>query len=137
MNGKISLKPSRRRWIILAIIFGALVLNYIDRQIVSILKPTLKNAFEIDDSGYARLVNIFTVCYAVMYPAAGWLVDRLGAGITMLGGMVTWSFACLGAAVTRGFPNFAAFRGMLGIAEPMAFPAQLRVVTLWFPGSLR
>ena len=72
-----------------------------------------------------------------MYPVAGWLVDRLGARWMMLAGILTWSLACLGAGLTRTFGHFAFFRGMLGVAEPMAFPSQLRVVTMWFPGSLR
>lgn len=131
------MSPLRRRWFILAIIFGAIVLNYVDRQILSILKPTLKDEFGFDDRGYAVLVNVFTVCYALMYPVSGWLVDRLGPRIVMLGGIFTWSSACLGAALTRSFGMFAFFRGMLGLAEPTAFPAQLRVVTTWFPGSLR
>src|SRR6188508_2033299 len=97
------LTPSRRRWIILAIIFGALVLNYVDRQIVSILKPTLKTEFSLDDSGYARLVNVFAICYAGMYPVAGWLVDRFGARGIMLTGIIGWSMACLGAGLTRTF----------------------------------
>ncbi len=126
-----------RRWFILALIFCAIVLNYFDRQIVSILKPTLKGHFRLDDSGYALLANIFTACYACMYPVAGWLVDRFGARMMMLAGVVTWSFACLGAGVTRTFGQFAFFRGLLGLAEPIAFPAQLRVVTVWFPGNLR
>src|SRR6185295_18829528 len=71
-----SLTPRRRRWLILALIFSAIVLNYFDRQIVSILKPTLKSEFQLDDAGYAVLANIFTCCYAVMYPVAGLLVDR-------------------------------------------------------------
>jgi MFS transporter, ACS family, hexuronate transporter len=131
------LTPYRRRWIILALIFCAIVLNYFDRQIVSILKPTLKAEFRLDDPGYARLANIFTVCYACMYPVAGWLVDRFGARSMMLTGILAWSTACIGAGVTRTFGQFALFRGMLGMAEPMAFPAQLRVVTIWFPGTLR
>jgi MFS transporter, ACS family, hexuronate transporter len=131
------LPPRRRRWIILALIFCAIVLNYFDRQIVSILKPTLKITFRLDDPGYALLVNIFTVCYACMYPVAGWLVDRWGARSMMLAGVIAWSSACLGAVLTRTFVQFAFFRGMLGLAEPIAFPAQLRVVTVWFPGALR
>ena len=75
------LSPRRRRWIILALIFCAIVLNYFDRQIVSILKPALKAEFGLDDAGYAMLANIFTVCYACMYPVAGWLVDRFMAPI--------------------------------------------------------
>ncbi len=129
--------PLRRRWFILVIIFGAIVLNYIDRQILSILKPTLKVEFGFDDRGYALLVNVFTVGYAVMYPVTGWLVDRFGPRIVMLSGIFTWSVACLGAGLTRGFGSFAVCRGLLGLSEPTAFPAQLRVVTTWFPGSLR
>jgi ACS family hexuronate transporter-like MFS transporter len=129
--------PSRRRWIILALIFCAIVLNYFDRQILSILKPKLKTEFNLDDPGYALLANIFTFCYASMYPVTGWVVDRFGARRMMLAGILGWSTACLGAGLTRTFGQFAFFRGMLGVAEPMAFPAQLRVVTMWFPGSLR
>jgi ACS family hexuronate transporter-like MFS transporter len=129
--------PHRRRWIILGLIFSAVVLNYFDRQIVSILKPTLKAEFALDDRGYAWLANVFTFCYAAMYPVAGWLVDHFGARAMMLMGIVSWSAACLGAGFSRAFGQFAFFRGMLGMAEPMAFPAQLRVVAIWFPGALR
>src|SRR6187399_1009410 len=90
----------QRRWIILAIIFCAVVLNYFDRQIVSILKPTLKASFDIDDRGYALLVNVFTICYAAMYPVAGWLADRFGARILMLVGILGWSSSCLGCGLT-------------------------------------
>jgi len=131
------MNPFRRRWLILAVIFCAIVLNYIDRQILSVLKPTLKEEFLFDDRGYALLVNVFTVCYALMYPISGWLVDRFGAKRMMFAGVLTWSVACVGAGVTRSFGAFSFFRGMLGIAEPTAFPAQLRTVTMWFPGSLR
>jgi MFS transporter, ACS family, hexuronate transporter len=55
----------------------------------------------------------------------------------MLAGVIAWSSACLGAGLTRTFGQFAFCRGMLGLAEPIAFPAQLRVVTVWFPGTLR
>lgn len=131
------LLPHRRRWVILALIFGALVLNYIDRQIVSILKPTLKAEFGLDDSGYAWLVNVFTVCYATAYPIVGWLVDQFGARRMMLLGILTWSTACLGAGFSRSLGALTGFRGLLGLAEPTAFPAQLKVVTIWFPASMR
>jgi len=123
--------------VILAIIFVAVVLNYFDRQIVSILKPTLKDSLAIDDRGYALVVNAFTICYAAMYPAAGWLVDRFGARIMMLVGIVGWSAASVGAGLTTTLRAFMLCRGALGLFEPIAFPAQLRVVTAWFPGTLR
>src|SRR5262245_30390680 len=114
-----------------------MVLSYVDRQIVSILKPTLKSEFHLDDPGYAWLVNIFTLCYASAYPITGWLVDRFGPRRTMLVGIVAWSSACFGAGWARVFWLFGVCRGLLGLAEPVAYPAQLRVVAAWFPGSLR
>ena len=131
------MNPLRRRWFILALIFGAIVLNYIDRQSLSILKPTLKIEFGFDDRGYALLVNAFTIGYASMYPVAGWLVDRFGPRRVMLLGILSWSTACIGAGFTRALGSFTCFRGLLGLSEPTAFPAQLRVVTTWFPGALR
>ena len=131
------LTPERRRWLILGVVFVAIVLNYVDRQIVSILKPDLKKEFGLDDSGYATLVNVFLFCYASAYAPAGWLVDRFGAGRMMIYGMIGWSAACLGAGFSKTFGQLAFFRGALGIAEPTTFPAQLRVVTIWFPPKLR
>ena len=131
------LPPNRRRWIILGLIFSAMVLNYVDRQIISVLKPTIKSEFGIDDRGYAMLVNVFIVCYASTYAVAGWTVDRFGAGRMMFLGIIAWSSACLCAAFTKTFGQLAFFRGALGVAEPFTFPAQLRVVTIWFPSTLR
>ncbi len=131
------LTPQRRRWLILGVVFVTVVLNYVDRQIVSVLKPTLKAEFGLDDRGYATLVNVFVFCYACAYTPAGWLVDRFGAGRVMLCGILGWSTACFGAVFSKSFGQLAFFRGALGIAEPTAFPAQLRVVTIWFSPSLR
>ena len=70
--------PDKRRWILLGVMFFAIIFNYVDRQIVSILKPTLKAAYGMADSDYAFIVNTFTICYAIMYPVAGWLVEGWG-----------------------------------------------------------
>jgi ACS family hexuronate transporter-like MFS transporter len=134
---KVLLSPSNRRWWIVAIIFLAIVFNYVDRQIVSILKPVLKASFSLDDGGYATILNIFTVCYAVMYPVTGWMVDRFGARKVMFYGIITWSLACIGGGLSRTIGQFGFFRGLLGAAEPTNFPAQLKVIAVWFPGKLR
>lgn len=131
------LKPERRRWFIVGIIFLAIIFNYIDRQLVSILKPTLKDAFDMDDSGYALVVNIFTICYAIMYPISGWLVDKFGPGKVMFWGILTWGAASIGGGISRTFGQFAFFRGMLGLGEPTNFPSQIKAITVWFSGNLR
>lgn len=131
------LSPEKRRWFIVAIIFLAIVFNYVDRQILSVLKPVLKAEFKLDDGGYAMIVNVFTICYAVMYPVTGWMVDKFGARIVMFFGIITWSLACIGGGLSRTIGQFGFFRGLLGAAEPTNFPAQLKAVTIWFPGKLR
>ncbi len=133
----LSIPAERRRWYIIAVIFLAIVFNYYDRQIVSILKPMLKKEFDLGDDGYALVLNVFTVFYALMYPVSGWLVDKFGERKVMLAGVIGWSVACLGGGVSRTFGSFLFFRGMLGAAEPTNFPAQLKVITVWFSGKLR
>ncbi len=131
------LTPEKRRWLIIGVIFIAIVFNYMDRQIVSILKPILKTEFNLNDEGYAVIVNVFTVFYAVMYPVSGWLVDRFGARLVMFYGVIAWSLACVGGGLSRSVGQFTFFRGVLGMAEPTNFPAQLKVVTVWFSGKMR
>jgi ACS family hexuronate transporter-like MFS transporter len=72
-----------------------------------------------------------------MYPIAGWLADRFGARLLMFVGILGWSTACLGCGLSSTLGQLILFRGALGLFEPIAFPAQLRVVTVWFPGTLR
>jgi len=114
-----------------------MVFNYTDRQIVAILKPVLKREFHIGNDGYALILNVFTICYAIMYLVTGWLVDKFGARLMMFFGIIGWSLACIGGGISRSLTQFTFFRGMLGAAEPSNYPAQLRVVTMWFSGKLR
>jgi len=133
--------PTRRRWLIVAIIFAAMMLNYIDRATLSFLEKEVRELFSLDEIGYAWVVNIFIGFYALMYPVTGWLVDRFGRGDgvrrLMFGGIVVWSLACAACAFARKVWVFGAFRALLGSAEPMAYTAQIRVVTEWFPKKLR
>lgn len=129
--------PLYRRWLIILVIFLAIVFNYYDRQIVSILKPMLKAEYGLGDDGYALVINVFTLFYALMYPVSGWLVDRFGERRVMLIGILGWSLACFGGGFSRTFGSFLFFRGLLGASEPANFPAQLKVITVWFSGKMR
>ena len=113
--------PEKRKWMIVVTIFIAIICNYLDRQLLSILKPTIKAAFEMNDDGYAFIVNIFLICYAVMYPISGILVDRFGSKKVMLGGIVAWSLACIGGGLSTNVVEFTICRGILGLAEPTIF----------------
>jgi len=128
--------PPRSPWrlgIIVALLFTASFLNYLDRQTLSVLKPTIKAEFGLDDPGYAVLVNVFTFCYAAAYIGSGWVVDRLGARLALTLFMVGWSLATIGCGLARSFFIFGAFRALLGVMEPGNFPATIRAMTLWAP----
>jgi ACS family hexuronate transporter-like MFS transporter len=118
-----------------------MMLSYIDRVTVSFLKDEIQALFGINNTGYAWVANVFIFFYAVMYPVSGWLVDRFGGGDgvrrLMFGGIIVWSLACLGAAFTRTVGLFGVCRAVLGMAEPMAYGSQIRVVTEWFPVKSR
>lgn len=131
------INPYTHRWIIVAVIVIAIVCNYLDRQLLSILKPEILEHFNIGDVEFAWILNVFLICYAVMYPVSGWLVDKFGPKPVMMGGIVAWSIACIGGGIATDVYTFAACRGVLGLAEPTIFTGQLVAVTLWFDKKSR
>ncbi len=131
------LKPGNRKWVIVGTLFIAIICNYLDRQLLSILKPEILGHFQIGDLEYAWIVNIFLICYAVMYPLSGWLIDRFGPKRVLLVGITAWSLACIGGGCASNIYLFAMFRGILGLAEPTIFAGQLVAVTLWFEKKQR
>ena len=130
-------KPLTLRWTIVATIVIAIICNYLDRQLLSILKPEILNHFAIGDIEFAWILNVFLVCYAVMYPVSGILVDRFGPKPVMFGGIALWSVACIGGGLSQDVYQFAVCRGLLGLAEPTIFTGQLVAVTLWFEKKTR
>lgn len=129
--------PDKRKWVIVVTIFIAIICNYLDRQLLSILKPTIKAAFDMNDDGYALIVNIFLICYALMYPVSGILVDKFGPKKVMFAGIFAWSAACIGGGLSTNMWEFAFFRGLLGLAEPTIFAGQIVAVTVWFTRKQR
>jgi len=128
---------TRRAGWVIALLVGASFLNYLDRQVLSILKPVIKAEFGLDDSGYATIVNVFTFCYAAAYIGTGWVIDRFGVRAAYAAFVGVWSFATLLGGVARSLPTFTFARGLLGLAEPAHAPTTIRVGVLWFPPERR
>ena len=126
-----------RYWGILLLLFLAAVVNYIDRQSLSVLKPVVKSALKIDEPGYALLVNIFTFFYAGAYILTGWITDRIGCRIGFVLFVTLWSLATLGCGVVNTFSAFAVCNALLGLAEPGNQPVTIRALTLWVPVNRR
>lgn len=130
-------KLSRRSWLLLALLFGIGLLNYLDRQTLSILKATLKLEFALTDTHYSWLVTAFMGPYIVFYVVSGRFVDRFGTRVGLAAFTAVWSLANGLSGLAQNFGQLAAARALLGAAEPGAFPAIQRVMMTWFPPERR
>lgn len=127
----------RKVWFILGILLSLAVLNYFDRQTLSILKSTLKVELAFDDSAYSLLTFAFMLPYIVMYIVSGRLIDRFGTRICMTVFAVGWSVANIGSGMAQSFGHLAVARSMLGASEPGAFPVIQRAILTWVPVERR
>jgi len=125
------------RWWIGGILFASTVINYIDRQTLSILAPYLKQEYHWTNADYANIAIAFRVAYSIGQTACGRQIDRLGTklGLTI---SVTWySIVSLLTSLARGFAGFAVFRFLLGAGESANWPGASKAVSEWFPNRER
>lgn len=144
------------RWVICALLFLASAVNYVDRQVIGILKPTLQHEFRWSELDYANIVFAFQLAYAIGFFFAGRVIDRVGtkAGYTIA--IVIWSLAAIihaeaapigtamapllgtfGIAASASVAGFMTARFLLGIGESGNFPAAIKAVAEWFPKKER
>ncbi|WP_414901899.1 MFS transporter [Sphingomonas flavalba] len=127
-------KPAgRRRWIVVALLFAATAINYIDRQMIGVLKPTLQQEFAWSESDFANIVFWFQLAYAIGYLSFGKVVDTIGARLGYTVAIVIWTISHMAHGLAVGVTSFAAARFGLGIGEAGNFPSGIRAVTDWFP----
>lgn len=124
---------SNVRWVICALLFLATTINYVDRQIIGILKPTLQSELGWSEIDYGNIVFWFQAAYAIGLLACGPLIDRVGARLGYAGAIAIWSFAAMLHAFVRTPFGFAGARFVLGLGEAANFPAAIKSVAEWFP----
>jgi ACS family hexuronate transporter-like MFS transporter len=125
------------RWWIVALLFGAAVLNYVDRQTLSALAPTIQHDLQMDDRAYANVVNIFLVAYTLAYLVSGRIADRMGTRASMVLFVVWWSVANMLTSAARGVTSLGVYRFALGLGEAGVWPAASKAVSEWFPAKER
>jgi MFS transporter, ACS family, hexuronate transporter len=126
----------RIRWTICAMLLAATSINYMDRQVIGLLKPTLQQSIGLTEVNYGYIVAAFQVAYTVGLMAAGRLVDRWGTRAAYLVFMALWSLAAMAHALARSALGFGVARFFLGLGEAGNFPAAVRTVADWFePGQ--
>ncbi len=128
---------TRFRWVVAALLFFSTVINYMDRQNLSILARTIQNDLHISDIEYSYVVQAFLLAYTISYVFAGRITDRLGTRVSMACFVVWWSIADMLTSFTRGVYSLGAFRFLLGIGEPGNYTAAPKAVSEWFPAKER
>jgi ACS family hexuronate transporter-like MFS transporter len=137
MTKNLTTATGNYRWRILALLFFATTINYIDRQVIGILKPFIADDLGWSEADYGYIVTAFQIAYAIGLITTGRILDKLGTRIGYLWAIVVWSFAGMAHAAARGATSFAVARFALGMGESANFPAAVKSVAEWFPKKER
>jgi len=127
----------RLRWYICGLLFFATTINYIDRQVLGLLKPVISRELHWTEADFGWIISAFQAAYAIMMPLAGRLVDWIGPKRGYAIAVVFWSLAAMSHSLARSVVQFAMARFALGLGESANFPAALRTVADWFPQQER
>ena len=121
------------RWGVVALLFFTALLNNLDRMVLSVLAPTLKESLSFGDVEYSYVVAAFLAAYALGYTFCGKVLDRVGVKLGMMGALVFWSVAAMGHAAAVGWLSLAAFRFLLGLGESFNSPGGVKAISEWIP----
>ena len=130
-------RASRYRWLVVTLLFSAMVINYVDRQTIGVLKPTLSKEFGWTETNYADIVFWFQASYAIAYLAFGKIIDRFGARWGFGVAFLIWQIAHIAHAGARSLTGFMIARAALGVGEGGGFPGGIKAVAEWFPKKER
>ena len=125
------------RWRIVVLLFVATTINYLDRQVISLLKPTLEVVFNWTETDYSHVVMAFQGAYALSYVVFGRLIDLIGTKLGYTIAVCLWSVAAMMHALATSTFGFGAYRALLGLGEGGNFPAAIKTVAEWFPRKER
>ncbi|HTD03100.1 MFS transporter [Undibacterium sp.] len=125
------------RWWMVGLVTAGLIVNYLARNTLSVAAPTMMQELNVSTQQYSYVVVAWQICYAVMQPVAGYILDSIGTKIGFAVFALAWSVACAAAALATGWQSLAFLRGCLGIAEAAGIPAGIKATTEWFPAKER
>ena len=130
-------KIGQYRWVICALLFFATTVNYVDRSVMGVLAPLLRDEIGWTDQEYGIISSAFTLAYAIGFLFAGWFIDRIGSRLGYSLYLGVWSIAAAAHALARSAFGFGLARFGLGIGESGNFPAAIKTVAEWFPQKER
>ncbi len=128
---------TKYRWVICGLLFFATTINYVDRQILSLLKPILDERLHWTETQFGAVNSAFQAAYGISLFFFGWFIDRFGTKIGYATSIAAWSVAAIGHALVGSLTGFFAARIALGLAEGGNFPAAIKATAQWFPKKER
>ncbi|MBM3862221.1 MAG: MFS transporter, partial [Verrucomicrobia bacterium] len=134
---RVSVRLSRLRWLILGLLFLSTVINYLDRQALSVLLPTLRTDLGLTSADYGSITMVFMLAYTVAQLGAGMIIDKIGVRRSFSFFIVGWSFSAMAHAFARGAMSLGVFRCLLALSEAGNWPAGAKAVARWFPPQRR
>ena len=129
--------PSPLRWVMVSLAFFATVINYLDRQTLSVTAPLLKQQFHMSDESYGLILSAFMLAYTISNGLSGAMLDRLGTRVGYALCMLWWSTAGVLHALAAGPLSLGLYRFLLGVGEAGNWPAGVKLVSEWFPPKER
>ena len=123
----------RYRWLVCGLLFFATTINYMDRQILALLKPILDSELKWTNAQFGLVNTVFQFAYAIGLLVFGWLIDRFGTKIGYAISITAWSCAAIAHAAAGSVFGFGAARVALGLGEGGNFPSAIKAVAMWFP----
>lgn len=134
MSNSSTAATGKYRWVIVALLFVAIVINYVDRQMIGILKPGyLQPELGWSERDYANIVSWFQAAYAMSYLVFGRVIDRIGAKWGFAAAFTIWTLAHIAHGAARSLTHFIIVRVALGLGEGGGFPGGIKAITEWFP----
>jgi ACS family hexuronate transporter-like MFS transporter len=121
------------RWIVLSMLLAITSINYLDRLLLSVLAPVLRDYFHFDESLYGNISGAFQIAYAIGFLVLGKLIDRFGTKTGLAIAAAVWSIASVMHATVTGAAQFGGWRAVLGFSEAANYPACTKAVSEWFP----
>ncbi len=129
----VSMVSTNYRWVVCALLFFATTINYIDRQILALIKPILDDQLHWTNEQFGLTNGLFQGAYALSLLIFGWLIDKYGTKIGYAVSIAAWSVAAIGHSLVASISGFYFARVMLGLGEGGNFPSAIKAVALWFP----
>lgn len=125
------------RWTICSLVFFATTVNYLDRQVISLLKPILEKEFSWSETDYSNIVISFQLAYAIGMLGIGRIIDKIGTKLGYALSLFLWSIASIMHAFATSTFGFGVYRALLGVTEAGNFPSAIKTIAEWFPRKER